>query len=182
VDSTDRHLYFANVLQRTLQTLLPVDELRKRYSTAGAPSANTSPTEPTRSDDANAFSLFKVDETEDEDFHLATAAVTTNTAYDLMRHAEDDFNREMRIPKEYAGRFPDGSMVELYYIDSCLRAGLEPKERGRQTIVDFEHWLIVQESFQLPHRLLVSFRQVANERGSMPLTRPGGDRDIYTWH
>jgi hypothetical protein len=30
----------------------------------------------------------------------------------------------------------------------------------------------MQESVQLPYRLLVSFRQVANERGSMPLTRP----------
>jgi hypothetical protein len=49
---------------------------------------------------------------------------------------------------------------------------LEPKERGQRTIVNFEHWPIVQESLQLPYRLLVSFRQVANERGSMPLTRP----------
>jgi hypothetical protein len=52
-----------------------VDELRKRYSTAGAPSANTEPTEPTRSDNANAFSLVKVDETENEDFDPLTALV-----------------------------------------------------------------------------------------------------------
>jgi hypothetical protein len=237
-DSTERHLHFANVLQRTLQTLLPVDELRKSDNTAGEPSANTSATEPTRSDLANAFSLLKVDEAEDEDFDpltalvpaagfgenkapapqrvryqadmeddgeewffalhcfffdmhelriflavlwsvykagqvdLATAAVTTNTAYDLMRRAEDDFNKEMRIPKEYAGRFPDGSVVELYYIDSCLRVGLEPKDLGGRTIVDFERWLIVQESFQLPYRLLVSFSEATNQLGSLPVTRP----------
>ena|SRR2546423_5682796 len=71
---------------------------------------------------------------------LATVAVTTNTTYDLVRRTVDDFNKEMRIPKEYAGKFPDGDVVELYYIDSCLRAGLEPRELHRESIVDFERW------------------------------------------
>jgi hypothetical protein len=238
VDSTDRHMHFANVLQRTLQTLLPVDELRKGDSMASGQFADTSATEPARSGLANPFSLLKVDEAEDEDFDpltalvpadsedkkapapqkvryvvdtdeddgeewffalhcfffdmhelriflavlwsiykagqidLATAAVTTNTAYDLMRRAEDDFNKEMRIPKDYAGKFPDGDVVELYYVDSCLRAGLEPKSLERRSIVDFERWPIVQESFQLPYRLLVSFRRGIDELRSMPLTRP----------
>jgi hypothetical protein len=89
-----------------------------------------------------------------------------------MRRAEDDFNKEMRIPKDYAGKFPDGDVVELYYVDTCLRAGLEPKSLEGRSIVDFERWPFVQESFQLPYRLLVSFRRGINELGSMPLTRP----------
>jgi hypothetical protein len=60
----------------------------------------------------------------------ATAAVTTNTAYDLVRRAEDDFNREMRIPKEYAGRFPNGSVDELYYIDSLFKSGIGTKRNA----------------------------------------------------
>jgi hypothetical protein len=238
LDSTDRHLHFADVLQRTLQTLLPVEELRKGGSTTGKQSTGLSGAEPAKGDLANAFSLLKVDEAEDEDFDpftalvpaesgekkapapqkvryvvdtddddgeewffalhcfffdmhelriflsvlwsiyktgqvdLATVAVTTNTAYDLMRRAEDDFNKEMRVPKDYAGKFPDGDVVELYYVDTCLRAGLEPRSLQGQSIVDFERWPFVQESFQLPYRLLVSFRQGINELGSMPLTRP----------
>src|SRR5437660_1196691 len=38
--------------------------------------------------------------------NLATVIVTINTAYDLMRRVEDDFNKEMRIPKDYAKKFP----------------------------------------------------------------------------
>src|SRR5271154_1163992 len=238
LDSTDRHLHFADVLQRTLQTLLPVEELRKGDGTTGKQSTDLSGAEPAKGDLANAFSLLEVDEAEDEDFDpltalvptesgekkasapqkvryvvdtedddgeewffalhcfffdmhelrilisvlwsiyktgqidLAAVAVTTNTAYDLMRRAEDDFNTEMRIPKDYAGKFPDGDVVELYYVDTCLRAGLEPKSLQGRSIVDFERWPFVQESFQLPYRLLVSFRRGINELGSMPLTRP----------
>jgi hypothetical protein len=238
LNSTDRHLHFANVLQRTLQTLLPVEELRKGDGTTGKQSTGLSGAEPVKGDLANAFNLLKVDEAEDEDFDpltalvpaesgekkasapqrvryvvdtedddgeewffalhcfffdmhelrifisvlwslykagqidLATVAVTTNTAYDLMRRAEDDFNKEMRIPKDYAGKFPDGDVVELYYVDTCLREGLEPKSLQGRSIVDFERWPFVQESFQLPYRLLVSFRQGINELGGMPLTRP----------
>ena len=241
VDSTARHLHFANVLQRSLQTLLPVGELRTGNKMArDGQSNNPSATEPvSRGDLANAFSLLTVDETEDEtfdplnalvladsgdkqapapekvryvvdteedddgeewffalhcfffdihelrifialqwsmykngDIDLATAAVTTNTAYDLMRRAEEDFNKEMRIPKEYAGKFPDGDVVELYYVDVCLRAGLEPKSLERRSIVDFERWSFVRESFQLPYRLLVSFRKGIEELGSIPVTRP----------
>jgi len=41
LDSTDRHLHFENVLQRALQTLLPVEELRKGDSmTASNPPAS----------------------------------------------------------------------------------------------------------------------------------------------
>lgn len=89
-----------------------------------------------------------------------------------MRRAGDDFNTEMRIAKDYAGKFPDGSVVELYYVDNCLRAGLEPKSLQGRSIVDFERWPFVQESFQLPYRLLVSFKRGINELGSMPLARP----------
>ena len=235
LDSTDRHLHFADVLQRTLQALLPVEELRKGD---GKQSTDLSGAEPAKGDLANAFSLLKVDEAEDEDFDplttpvpaesgekkasapqkvryvvdtedddgeewffalhcfffdmhelrifisvlwsiyktgqidLATVAVTTNTAYDLMRRAEADFNKEMRIPKDYAGNFSDGDVVELYYVDTCLREGLEPRSLKGQSIVDFERWPFVLESFQLPYRLLVSFREGINELGSMPLTRP----------
>ena len=237
LDSTDRHLHFANVLQRTLQTLLPVEELRKGDSTTDKQSTGLSGAEPAKGDLANAFSLLKVDEAEDEDFDpltarvsaecrekkapqkvryvvdpdddddgeewffalhcfffdmhelriflsglwsiykagqidLATVAVTTNTAYDLMRRAEDDFNTEIRVPKDYAGMFPDGDVVELYYVDTCLRAGLEPRSLQGRSIVDFERWPFVQESFQLPYRLLVSFRRGISELGSVPLTRP----------
>jgi len=99
-------------------------------------------------------------------------SLATNTTYDLIRRAEDDFNTEMRIPKDYAGKFQDGNVVELYYVDTCLRAGLEPKSFQGRSIVDFERWPFVQELFQLPYRLLVSFRWGINELGSMPLTRP----------
>ena len=236
VESTDRHLHFANVLQRTLQTLLPIAELRLGDRSAGMKSGEeTAAAESTKSGLANAFSLLTVDETVDEDFDpltslvsagsapapqrvryvadtgeeddgeewffalhllffdmhelrillsvlwsvykrgqidLATVAVTTNTAYDLMRRAVDDFNTEMRIPKDYAGRYRDGDVVELYYIDACLRAGLELKRDNRRSIVDLERWGIVQESFQLPYRLLVTFKRGINELNSMPVTRP----------
>lgn len=114
---------------------------------------------------------------------LVTVAVATNTAYDLMRRAEDDFNTEMRIPKDYAGKFPDGSVVELYYVDTCLRVGLEPKSLQGRSIVDFERCPFVQESFQLLYRLLVSFRRSINELGSMLLARPasvGGIHPVWT--
>jgi len=60
LDSTDRHLHFANVLQRTLQTLLQVEELRKGDSTTGKQSTGLSGAEPAKGDLANAFSLLKV--------------------------------------------------------------------------------------------------------------------------
>ena len=243
VESTDRHLHFANVLQRTLQTLLPVEELRVGERSAGVKSGEeTTAAEPTKIGLANTFSLLEVDETVDEDFDpltslvsagsapepqrvryvadtgeeddgeewffalhllffdmhelriflavlwsvykrgqidLATVAVTTNTAYDLMRRAVDDFNKEMRIPKDYAGKFPDGDVVELYYVDACLRAGLELKRDNSRSIVDFERWGLVQESFQLPYRLLVTFKRGINELNSMPVTRPA-ELGIYT--
>ena len=257
-ESTDRHLHFANGLQRTLQTLLPVDELRaggggeRNTASVDTSAPNTSPTNkpPTTKDGVlvNAFSLLTVDETVDEedfdplftvvaptaetgtdkkslpgaaqpppprvryvaetaedddgeewffalhllffDMHelriflshvwsiyktghidIATVAVITNTAYDLMRRAVDDFNAEMRIPKDYAGKFPDADVVELYFVDVCLRAGFELPEPIR-SIVDFQRWPIVQESFQLPYRLLMSFKRGINELNSMPVTRP----------
>jgi hypothetical protein len=71
LDSTDRHLHFANVLQGTLQTLLPVEELRMGNSTTGKQSTGLSGAEPAKGDLANAFSLLKVDEAEDENFDLS---------------------------------------------------------------------------------------------------------------
>lgn len=239
-DNNDRHSYFADVLHKTLQTLVSrleletldqVAEMKQRPLSTGIPVGDRSTAL------VNAFSLLQVDDTEDfdqatahvasesstspafltprvryeveqpdeddgeewffalhcffADMHelrvylgclwndyirgevdLASVAVTTNTAYDLVRRAEDDFNRTMRIPKEYAGMFPDGKVVELYHVDSCMREGLEPRPTPG-AIVDLEKWSIVKESFQLPYRLLVSFcGGIAGNRNSMPVTRP----------
>ncbi len=246
-DSTDRRLHFADVLQRTLQKLAPLDELLNskpegpRMTTASAAADSTGASEMANSM-VNAFNLLKVDagEKEDVDFNttttpasssgkveveqkvryvveeeddgeewffalhcffadmhelriflaylwslykigtidLSTVAVTTNSALDLMRRAEEDFHKTMRIPKGYE-RYSDGNVAELYYIDSCLRAGSEPKspeaKKGGK-MVDVENWAIVHESFLLPYRLLTTFGKDPENKGrsapKMPITRP----------
>ena len=248
--STDRHLHFADVLQRTLLKLAPLDELLLSKP-QGEETGNTSATadsmdirEPNNGL-INAFSVLQVDETEDDDdefeitaaivpatsggkgevqqkvryvveaeddgeewffalhcfffdmhelriylsclwslyktgqIDLSTVAVTTNTALDLMRRAEDDFQKTMRIPKEYQN-YSDGDVTELYYIDSCLRAGVEPRnpeaKKGGK-MVDVENWSLVQESFLLPYRSLGTFGKGSDRPGQargpkMPVTRP----------
>ena len=88
---------------------------------------------------------------------LATVAVTTNTAVDLVRRAEHEFVNGPIPPDCYTqGRMnPNKDLSWIYFAECCIRdeAGGPPKE-SKEYMVPLNRWSQVQDSFFLENRML----------------------------
>ena len=105
------------------------------------------------------------------DIDLATAAVTTNTAIDLIRRSEDDMrSSNLRLPEGY-DKIGHSELPELWFMECCIRDGLAPpRNDALKYMVPLEAWEQVEESFLLPFRLLSSSAKSAGE--PIMITRP----------
>jgi len=67
---------------------------------------------------------------------LATVSVVTNTAIDLIRRAEEDFNNAgLKLPEPWRQPQFDQHLCELYFMEACIRDELPPPKPSRECIV-----------------------------------------------
>ena len=107
---------------------------------------------------------------------LATVSVVTNTAIDLVRRAEEDFNNaKLKLPEPYTWpKFRDlQHPCELYFMEACIRDGVGPTMPTRECVVPLEAYDQVEESFLHVYRLLKGEDKKGKKKGTIPITRPG---------
>ena len=117
---------------------------------------------------------------------LSTASVVTNTAIDLIRRAEEDFNNAgLKLPEPWKMDRIDKHLCSLYFMEACIRDSLDPPRESREYMVPLSAWDQVEESFLLVYRQLSSSHRVGKKTGPVPITReswmgtfdPALDRD-----
>jgi len=112
------------------------------------------------------------------DLDLTTAAVTTNTAIEMVKKAEEEF-RKLKKPKSFL-KYGDDSIPFIWFVECCIQAGVEqpPNAHGSSKFfVPISAWEQVQESYLLLYRLVVIYFQGirTGSRGgqrAFPVTRP----------
>jgi hypothetical protein len=106
---------------------------------------------------------------------LTAVSVATNTAIDLIRCAEDDFNNaNLKKPKVYTVAGMDQHLCSLQFIENCSRDGIRPPPPSRECIVPLSAWPQVQDSFYHIYVLLSQngAKHLPNGSGTIPITRP----------
>ena len=103
---------------------------------------------------------------------LSTVSVVTNTAIDLVRRAEDDFNSaNLKLPPGFDMAHMDQHPCNLSFAECCIRDGISPRE-SRTHPVPLEAWEQVEESYLHIYRVLKSTAHLFVGR-KMTTTRPG---------
>jgi len=111
----------------------------------------------------------------DGELDLTTVAVTTNTAIEMVKKAEEEFNK-VKKPNT-GGAYDRMSTSDLWFMECCIRDGLSPrdtrpKKDDQGFFVPMVAWEQAKESYMLLHRLAVIYL-----KGTTPGLR-GRDR-IY---
>jgi len=114
----------------------------------------------------------------DGEIDLTTVAVTTNTAIEMVKKAEEEFMK-LKKPKSFPN-YGDDSIPFIWFVECCIGAGVDQHENPHGSpkfLVPMSAWKQVQESYMLLYRLVVLYSKGADPRRrgrqrAFPVTRP----------
>ncbi|CAD0096497.1 unnamed protein product [Aureobasidium mustum] len=112
----------------------------------------------------------------DGQIDLHSASITTNTAVELVRHMQEDYDRNFPDHSDYEG------LIETLYIAECVSQGQDPDHRQRHhDIINMAMYDLADQIFLTTYAILASLVDVVAP-GHIPLYKPGhfGFRDLST--
>lgn len=109
---------------------------------------------------------------------MTTVAVTTNTAIEMVKEAEEEF-RKLKKPKSFPN-YGDDSIPFIWFVECCINAGVDRPMNphgGPKFLVPMSAREQMQESYMLLYRLVVLYLNgvYSDRRGrqrDFPVTRP----------
>ncbi|KAG9648457.1 hypothetical protein KCU95_g18015, partial [Aureobasidium melanogenum] len=112
----------------------------------------------------------------DGQIDLQSASITTNTAVELIRHMQEDYDKNFPDHSDYEG------LIETLFINQCISQGQDPDHRQRRgDIINMAMYDLADQVLLTTYTILVSLGDVVTP-GHIPLYKPGhfGFRDLST--
>ncbi|THY50224.1 hypothetical protein D6C97_07087 [Aureobasidium pullulans] len=107
---------------------------------------------------------------------LQSVSITTNTAVELVRHMQEDYDKNFPEHADFEG------LINTFYIAQCVHQGHDPNHRERRgDIINMAMYDIADEVLLPAYTILASLSDVVAP-GQIPLYKPGhfGFRDLST--
>ncbi|KEQ58310.1 uncharacterized protein M437DRAFT_59780 [Aureobasidium melanogenum CBS 110374] len=107
---------------------------------------------------------------------LQSASITTNTAVELVRHIQEDYDKNFPNHADYEG------LIETLYVARCISEGQDPDHRQRpDDIINMAMYDLADQVLLTTYTILASLSDVVTP-GHIPLYKPGhfGFRNLST--